>query len=45
MVFSAESNMNSLAIPYNNNQPADPDLWNGLFALVSLLGIEKIYQQ
>ena len=41
IAFSTESNVNSLSIPYNNNQPANLDLWYGLFTLVLLLGIEK----
>ena len=41
MSNSTKSNFNSSAIPYNNNQLADPDLWDGLFTLTSLLGIKK----
>jgi len=41
IAFSTESNMNSLSVPYNNNQPANLDLLYDLFALVLLLGIEK----
>jgi len=37
MANSAKSNLNSSTIPYNNNQSADPDLWDGLFTLTSLL--------
>ena len=33
MVNSTESNLDSLAISYNDDQLADLDLWNGLFAL------------
>jgi len=33
--------LESSAIPYNNNQSADPELWDGLFSPISLLGIEK----
>ena len=41
IAFSTESNVNSLSVPYNNNQPANLDLWYDLFTLVLLLGIEK----
>ena len=41
MAISTEPNVNSSAIPYNNNQLADLDLWDGLFAPALLLEIEK----
>ena len=41
IAFSTESNVNSLSVLYNNNQPANLDLWYDLFTLVLLLGIEK----
>ena len=31
----------SLALLYNNNQLADPDLWDGIFTLVLLLRINE----
>jgi len=30
-----------LVIPYQANQPADPQLWNGNFSPISLFGINK----
>ena len=38
---STEPIIESLAIPYNNNQLVNLDLWNGLFALVLLLRIKE----
>jgi len=38
---SIKHRLETLAIPYNDNQLVDLDLWNGFFALISLLGIEK----
>ena len=43
MAFSVESNVNSLAIPYNDNQLANPDLWDSLFTPASLPVIEKYF--
>jgi len=31
----------ALVIPYTNDQPADPDLWDNIFALTLLLEIDK----
>jgi len=33
--------LESSAILYNNNQPADSELWDGLFSPISLLEIKK----
>jgi len=33
--------LESSAIPYNNNQLADPELWNSLFSSILSLEIEK----
>ena len=41
MVNNTESNLDSLAISYNDDQLANLNLWNGLFALTFLLGVEK----
>jgi len=41
MSNNAKPMLKSSAIPYNNNQPAGPELWDGLFSPISLLGIEK----
>ena len=41
MINSTKSNLDSLAIPYNNNQPADSDLWDGFFTQIFLLKVEK----
>jgi len=41
MESSVKPMLEPLVILYNNNQPADPNLWNGLFASISLLGIDK----
>ena len=38
---SAESSLNTLAIPYDNNQLANLDLWDSFFALTSLLEVKK----
>ena len=34
-------NIESTAIPYGNNQPADPNLWNGSFSPISIFGVEE----
>ena len=41
MKENTEPMIESLAIPYDNDQLADPDLWDGLFAPVWLLRINK----
>ena len=38
---NAELMLESSAIPYNNNQLADLELWDGLFISILLLRIEK----
>jgi len=38
---SAEPTLAALAILYTNNQLADLDLWDRIFTLISLLGIDK----
>jgi len=43
MEKSAKPMIESLAILYNNNQPADPGFWNGLFALVLLFRINQFF--
>ena len=40
-ISSAESTLETLALPYDNNQPANPNLWNSIFVLTSLLEIDK----
>ena len=41
MEKSAKPMIEPSAIPYDNNQLVDPDLWDSLFALVLLLSINK----
>ena len=33
--------LGAFVIPYSDNQLADPDLWNGVFSPISLIGIKK----
>ena len=33
--------MESIAISYQENQPADPDLWDSIFAPISIFGIDQ----
>ena len=40
-LLSAEATLNTSVLPYSDNQPADPNLWDGLFALTSLFGVDK----
>jgi len=40
-ISSAEPTLETSVLPYDNNQPANPDLWNGVFAPTSLLGVDK----
>ena len=40
-ITSAEVTLNMSALQYNNDQLASPDLWDSLFALTSLLGINQ----
>jgi len=35
------SHLEYSVIPYTENQPADPDLWDGVFSPISLFGVEK----
>jgi len=35
------SYLESSAIPYIKNQPMDPNLWDGVFSLISLFGVKK----
>jgi len=42
MANSAKLNVNSLAIPYNNNQLANLDLWDSLFVPALLLELKKV---
>ena len=37
-----DSHLESSAIPYTENQPADPDLWDGVFSPISLFGVQNI---
>ena len=37
---STKPMLETLAIPYNDNQLVDQDLWNDLFAPILLLGIK-----
>ena len=39
--LSTEVTLNTLALLYNNDQLADPDLWDGLFTPTSLLGVDQ----
>jgi len=41
MLNNTESMLESSAIPYNNNQLADLELWNSLFSSIPSLEIEK----
>ena len=41
LIFSTEPTLKTSALPYNNNQPADPDLWDSVFTLTSLLEVDK----
>jgi len=41
LIFSAEPTLETSALPYDNNQPADPDPWNSVFTLTFLLGVNK----
>ena len=36
-----DSHLESSAIPCTENQPADPDLWDGVFSPISLFGVKK----
>jgi len=38
---STKPTLAASVILYNNDQPANLDLWNSIFALTSLLGIDK----
>ena len=40
---SAEVALNTLVLPYNNDQPANLNLWDSLFALTSLLKVDKFH--
>ena len=42
-ISSTEVTLNTSVLPYNNNQPANLDLWNSLFALTSLFRVDKFY--
>ena len=37
----ARPTLEFLAIPYDNNQPADLDLWDSIFSSTSLIGVKK----
>jgi len=41
MLNNTEPMLESSAIPYNNNQLANPELWNSLFSSIPSLKIEK----
>ena len=41
MENSTEPALETLALSYNKNELADPDLWDGLFTPISLLGINE----
>jgi len=41
LIFSAEPTLDTSVLPYSNNQPADPNLWNGIFTPIFLLGVDK----
>jgi len=38
---STKPTLSALAIPYTNDQPADPNLWDSIFSLTLLLKIDK----
>ena len=37
----ASSILESLAIPYQENQSADPDLWDGIFIPISIFRVDQ----
>jgi len=40
-VIALKLTLKSLAISYQENQPADLELWNGFFAPISLLSLDQ----
>jgi len=38
---ATSSFLRSLAIQYQENQLADPDLWDSIFALISIFGVDQ----
>jgi len=34
-------NIESIAISYDNNEPADPNIWDGSFSPISIFGVNK----
>ena len=39
--LTTRPNIESATIPYGDNQPADPNLWDGSFSSISLFGTEE----
>jgi len=42
-ITNTRSSLESLAIPYNDNQSANPNLWDNIFSSASLIEIKKFF--
>ena len=40
-ISSIGPNLELMAIPYSENQPIDPNLWDSKFSPISLFGVKK----